>query len=208
MTAIEYYRNVFNPETLVAVDNEGLFELRESATSGSHVLITDKIIAAFYYDESFEHKKLLNPDKRKGLRQRHDFILLNEDRDTVEIFLIEMKSSKDDFSHLRNQLQGGIALMAFLQRMGIDKGGNISSFSKVRFYAIALFHTKQLKDCTDMEKLKKEIDKRKEEQQRYESILGVLCVENHRLSIAQLRSNSKEVSLEWEEVNAFMEFPS
>ena len=208
MTAIEYYRNVFNPETLVAVDNEGFFDLCEPAASRSHVLITDKIVAAFHYDENFKHKKLLNPDKERGCRQRHDFILLNENSDTVEIFLIEMKSSKDDFAHLRNQLQGGIALMAFLQRMGIDKGGDISTFSKVRFYAVALFHTKQLDDITDMEKLQREINKRKAERKCYESILGLLCVENNRLSIAQLRCKSKEVSLKWEDTNAFMEFPS
>ena len=87
MTASEYYRSIFNSEAAVAVAKEdGLCDLKETAVSTSHVLISDKICSAYHYDENFEHKKLLNPDKVKGCRQRHDFILINIDHDEVELF--------------------------------------------------------------------------------------------------------------------------
>lgn len=207
MTAEEYYKGAFNPEALVGASKEGFFDLREAEATRSHVLVTDALIGAYYYDECFEHKKLLNPDRSKGFRQRHDFILISKDGDNIEVFLVEMKSSKDDFAHLRNQLQGGIALMAFLHRMGIDKNGDVLSFTKVRFYAAALLHTKQLPDTTNMEKLQELIAKRKQEQQRYANIPGVICVEENRISISQLKLKSKRVSLQWGDVNCFAEFP-
>jgi len=207
MSAEEYYRSIFNPEALVGANKDGLFDLREQEAAGSHVLITDTIVGAYHYDECFVHKKLLNPDRSKGYRQRHDFILINKDRDSIDVFLVEMKSEKDDFSHLRNQLQGGIALMAFLQRMGIDKGGDVQSFAKVKFYAVALLHTKQLPDTTNMEKLKNLMVIRKQEQRQYANVFGIICVAENRLSVSQLKLKSKQVSLQWCDVNAFAEFP-
>lgn len=207
MTASEYYQGIFNSEAAVTIAIDGLYDLKETAVSTSHVLITDKIYSAYHYDENFEHKKLLNPDRAKGCRQRHDFILINIDHDEVEFFLLEMKSAKDNFEHIRNQLQGGVALMSFLQRMGIDKGGSIDSFSDVRFYAASLFHTKQLPNSTNMEKLKDEVRKRVEERKRYATIPGIICVENNRISISELRQKAKRVLLDWHAVNDFVEFP-
>ena len=166
MSAADYYKSIFNSEALVGADKDGFFDLREQEAARSHVLITDTLIGAYHYDEYFEHKKLLDPDRCKGFRQRHDFILINSDNGDIEFFLVEMKSAKDDFSHLKNQLQGGIALMAFLQRMGIDKNGDTQSFTSVKFYAAALLHTKQLPDNTDMEKLQELIAKRKKAVQK------------------------------------------
>ena len=207
MSAEEFYKQIFNPAAAVAVGSDGRCDLKECAVADSHVIVADKIYCAYHYDENFEHKKLLNPDNAKDYRKRHDFILVNVDNSVVEVFLLEMKSSKDDFQHVKNQLQGGIALMSFVQRMGIDKGADLSSFAKVRFYAATLFHTKRLPDVTKMERLKEELDRREAEQKRYAGILGIICVQNNKITLEQLREGCKQVSLDWRKRNDFSEFP-
>lgn len=207
MSACVFYKQIFNPAAAVAVGSDGLCDLKECAVANSHVVVVDKIYCAYHYDENFEHKKLLNPDKVKDYRKRHDFILVNVDNSTVEVFLLEMKSSKDDFQHVKNQLQGGIALMSFVQRMGIDKSSDLASFAKVKFYAATLFHTKRLLDVTKMERLKDELDRREADRNRYAGILGIICVENNEITLEQLREGCKQVSLDWRRRNDFAEFP-
>lgn len=207
MSAGEFYKQIFNPAAAVAVGSDGLCDLKECAVADSHVIVADKIYCAYHYDENFEHKKLLNPDKVKGFRKRHDFILVNVDNSAIEVFLLEMKSSKDDFQHVKNQLQGGIALMSFVQRMGIDRGFDLSSFAKVKFYAATLFHTKRLPDVTKMERLKEELGRRESERNRYTGILGIICVQNNEITLERLREGCKRVSLDWHKRNDFAEFP-
>lgn len=207
MTAIEYYKDVFNPSAAADVNSDGLYDLKESAVAASHVIVADKIQGAYHLDEYFEHKKLFNPDSAKGYRQRHDFILVNLYNANVEVFLLEMKSAKDDFRHVRNQLQGGIAVMSFAQRLGLDKASDVRSFERVRFYAAVLFHTKRLPDVTDMRRIQDERKKRADERRQYAGIPGLICVENNRVSLAQLRKSCKEVSLDWQVQNVFAEFP-
>ena len=207
MTAIEYYKEVFNPSAAAEVDSKGLYDLKESAVEASHVIVADKVYGAYHFDENFEHKKLFNPDHAKGYRQRHDFILVNIDNACVEVFLLEMKSKKDDFQHIRNQLQGGIAAMSFTQRLGLDKALDVRSFGMVRFYAAVLFHTKRLPEITDLKRFHEECKKRKEERRKYDKIPGVVCVENNVVTLAQLRKSCKKVSLDWQFQNVFAEFP-
>ena len=56
MTAIEYYKEVFNPSAAAEVDSKGLYDLKESAVEASHVIVADKVYGVYHFDENFEHK--------------------------------------------------------------------------------------------------------------------------------------------------------
>ena len=150
MTAENFYTRIFSPRAEVSLNPEGLYELTEQhSVTDSCVRIVDHINGAYRYDENFTHKDLLNSEGIAGCRRRNDFILVNKEGDNIEVFLLEMKSSKDDFNRIRDQLQGGIALISCVHRMGVDKAIDIDSFKKVKFYAAVLLHTRRLSGFTD-----------------------------------------------------------
>lgn len=206
MTAEEFYTRIFSPKTEASLNPAGLYELTEHSVTDSCVKLVDHISGAYRYDENFTHKDLLNSEGIAGCRRRNDFILVNKEGDNIEVFLLEMKSSKDDFNRIRGQLQGGIALMSFVHRMGVDKATDIESFKKVKFYAAVLLHTRRLSCFTDLERLKLEVERRLVDRERYNSIPGIICVEKNCISVEQLRQHCKHVTLKWDEKNDFYEF--
>lgn len=207
MTAGEFYTRIFSPKTEASSNPAGLYELTEHSVTDSCVKLVDHISGAYRYDENFTHKDLLNSEGIAGCRRRNDFILVNKEGDNIEVFLLEMKSSKDDFNRIRDQLQGGIALISFVHRMGVDKAIDIDSFKKVKFYAAVLLHTRRLSGFTDLERLKQEVERRDADHERYDKIPGIICVEKNCVSVEQLRKHCKQVTLKWNEKNDFGEFP-
>lgn len=205
-----FFDSLFNvecelPKVELRNGREGV-DLRENSLARSHVEIADNI-RAYKLDDYYHQNKVINPDKVKGLGCRHDFIIVSNTDAGVEVFFVEMKSSKDGFDHVRHQLQGGLSMFAMMQRFCLDRLGAARFFDDVRYYAVALLHTESLAALTDMTKVAEKERVRSEERSRYANKKGLCCVVDCQLTLDELREHSQSVALTWDKVNSFPDFP-
>lgn len=210
----QFFRTLFNAEALEEVvdprdlSGRAVYRMVEPSARRSKVLLKDRVWGIYNFDEFFEQKRLFNPSRELGYRARHDFIVLDESSSSIDLFLVEMKSNKDGFEHIRRQLQGGIALFSFIRRMYADRHPESNSFKDVRMFAVVLLHTEPYYDGTNMKKLKEQQERRAQERAAYSGKAGILCVSDGQTNLAELRSCSEKISLDWSRTNSFPDFPS
>ena len=209
----QFFRTLFNVEALEEVvdpcDAAGraVYRMVEPSARRSKVVLKDRVCGVYNFDEFFEQKKLFNPSRELGYRARHDFIVLDESSSGIDLFLVEMKSNKDGFEHIRRQLQGGIALFAFIRRLYADRHSESDSFKGVRMFAVVLLHTEPIYDGTNMKKLKEQQERRDRERAAYAGKAGILCVSDGQTDLSELRASSAKISLDWTRTNSFPDFP-
>ena len=182
--------------------------LTEDAVSNSYACVCGKMFRAYHIDKWYEQLPLFNPSKVLGLRCKHDYLLVRQNDGIIELYFVEMKSGKDTFEHIRHQLQGGIALLAYIQRLCMDRLGMKWPIGAIRFYAVALFHTKKMPETTSLSRVADIIKERALERERYKDVKGVYCVQNNRLELSEMRNHCAEVSYCMCIPNAFTDFPS
>lgn len=207
-----FFSQLFNPivekqPECMCGGNEVRIRLAEEAVTNSYALLQGGDLKAYQIDKHFEQLPLFNPSKVLGFRCKHDFLLLHQAEGILEVYFIEMKSGKDTFDHIRHQLQGGIALLAYIQRLSMDRLGLKWPIGLIRFYAVALFHTKKIQETTSLDRIAEIKKWRNQERRRYKDVKGVYCVENHRIDLSEMRRCCAEVSYCLCLPNSFTTFP-
>ena len=207
-----FFARLFNPK--VEKQPECIFggdkvriRLTEEAISNSCALLQDRHLKAYQIDKHFEQLTLFNPSKQYGFRCKHDYLLVHQAEDTLEVYFVEMKSGKDTFDHIRHQLQGGIALFAYIQRLSMDRLGLKWPMNLIHFYAVALFHTKRIPETTSLNRIAEIMKERTSEKERYKDVKGVYCVSNNSIDLMEMRRCCAEVSYCLCLPNAFSSFP-
>lgn len=175
----------------------------------SHVLLDGIDGFAFSYDENFMCKKVFKKDTWRGFCQRCDYIVLHHNVDGgLDVFCIEMKANCSGYCHVIKQLQSGIAFLAYCKRLGIDRSAESGLCANTRFYASVLTQTDDLPMVTNPQTIRDAVQKRVEEAGRLYGHKGVICVEDHKLTVDQLRAGSQEVFLESSKCNTFPDLQS
>ena len=206
------FETLFNPAVEKSPDRiisngDMCVRLTEDAVSNSYACVWDKMFRAYHIDKWYEQLPLFNPSKLLGLRCKHDYLLVRQTDGIIELYFVEMKSGRDTFNHVRHQLQGGIALFAYIQRLCMDRLGIKWPLGVIRFYAVALFHTKKMPETTSLNRVAEISKERALERERYKDVKGVYCVQNNSLDLSEMRNHCAEVSYCMCLPNAFTDFP-
>jgi hypothetical protein len=207
-----FFSQLFNPEVekqpeCIVSGNDVRIRLTEEAISNSFALLQDKNIKVYQIDKHFEQLPIFNPSRQHGFRCKHDYLLIHQAEDTLEVYFVEMKSGKDTFDHIRHQLQGGIALFAYIQRLSMDRLGLKWPLGVIKFYAVALFHTKRFPETTGLNRIAEIKKERESEVKRYKDVKGVYCVRNNNIDLMEMRRCCAEVSYCLCLPNAFTNYP-
>ena len=155
---------------------------------------------AIKHDENFHVKKIFS--HTKGFWSRNDYLLVNQEYDTTEFFVIELKSRNYRKAKVINQMRSGVAMVSYCIRLGLDIG-KIHSLKKFNAYAIVLTNTVTRNLGTDlrancqMAKFEKRCGRK----------CGVFCVNGHEISLADIRYHAIPLEFGLCKVNDFTHIP-
>lgn len=135
----------------------------------------------------------------RGNRKRCDYIIVQKNGSSADIYVVEMKSFPTKFSPIRRQLQSSIAFVASCLRSAVDK--NWQTLDDYHCYAVVLTHTASYYGSGE-----NAVNKLIAYRRWLSGCSGVLCVRNHTVTMKDLRSVAKPITFDWGQRNDFPEY--
>lgn len=174
---------------------EELGEDRLSARSYVDVSVPNGFVIK--HDENFRVKKIFRD--LKGFRSKGDFIVVSNEGDHVDYFIVELKSRNYKIERVQRQFRCGVALASYCQRLGLDCEKAPERFGKIAVYAVVLTNTVSEHRGTVISANAVNLDFAG----RCDAAKGVYCVNGHSVSLADLRRHAFSVSLMPDKCNDF-----
>lgn len=201
MRPFDFLDRVFNRRTPVRVPvNRGrpkhIYRMSEKST-GFLSYVDIKLPTGFVvaYDGNLPLDKLF--DRSFYMRRQNDFFVVNLREGLTEIFIVELKSNTRNLHHVVTQLKGGIALLAFCLRHGVDKRLLTVNRRHIKVYAVLLTHTTTRPRGTALSVSADDVDYKEFCSGRS----GLVYVENHTVTIEELRGGALPVNVAWSRRN-------